>query len=78
MRVLVTGSTGFLGGQLCRALCARGHDVVAFHRPTSPTRALDGLPVEHALGDLTQPDTLAAPMQGVEAVFHTAAVLGGQ
>lgn len=78
MNVLVTGSTGFLGGQLCRALCAQGHAVRAFHRPTSLTRMLDGLPLEHALGDLTQPESVAAAMQGVEAVFHVAALLGGQ
>ena len=77
MKILVTGSTGFIGGQLCRALVALGHDVRAFHRATSTTRLLDDLPVEHALGDLTQPNTLAQAMQGVEIVFHTAALLGG-
>lgn len=78
MNVLVTGSTGFIGGQLCRALCERGHSVRAFHRPTSRTGALAGLPVEHALGDLTQPETLSAAMQGIEVVFHAAALLSGQ
>ena len=39
--VLVTGSTGFIGGQLCRALCEQGHAVRAFHRPTSLTRVLE-------------------------------------
>jgi len=77
MNVLVTGSTGFIGGQLCRALCDRGHNVRAFHRPSSRTGALAGLPVEHALGDLTQPETLSAAMQGIEVVFHAAALLGG-
>ena len=76
--ILVTGSTGFIGGQLCRALCEQGHAVRAFHRPTSLTRVLEGLPVEHALGDLTQPDSVNAAMQGIEVVFHVAALLGGQ
>jgi len=76
--VLVTGSTGFIGGQLCRALCEQGHAVRAFHRPTSLTRVLEGLPVEHALGDLTQPDSVNAAMHGIEVVFHVAALLGGQ
>ena len=34
------------------------------------------MPVEHALGDITQPETLKDAMQGVDIVFHTAARLG--
>src|SRR5512142_1632231 len=77
MNVLVTGSTGFLGAQLCRELLAQGHLVRAFHRASSPMRLLEGLEVEHALGDLTQPETIQAAMEGIEAVFHTAAWMGG-
>ena len=55
MRVLVTGSTGFLGSQLCRALVQRGDQVVAFHRPSSWLRGLEGLPVEHAAGSPSRP-----------------------
>jgi dihydroflavonol-4-reductase len=76
MQILVTGSTGFIGASLCRALLAKGHQVRAFHRPTSTLRLLDDLPVEHFLGDLTQPDTLVPAMEGVEAVFHVAALIG--
>ncbi|MDR3577691.1 MAG: NAD-dependent epimerase/dehydratase family protein [Anaerolineaceae bacterium] len=75
MHILVTGSTGFIGASLCRALVAKGHQVRAFHRPTSPLRLIDDLLVEHCLGDLTQPDTLVPAMKGIEAVFHTAAML---
>jgi dihydroflavonol-4-reductase len=76
MQILVTGSTGFIGASLCLALVDKGHQVRAFHRPTSTLRLLDDLPVEHFLGDLTQPETLAPAMEGVEAVFHVAALLG--
>lgn len=75
MNILVTGSTGFIGGKLCQALIAAGHRVRAFHRPTSSLKLLDGLPVEHALGDLTQPQTVRDAMQDIEAVFHVAALM---
>ena len=75
MHILVTGSTGFVGGALCQALVARGHQVRAFHRSSSPLTLLQGLAVEHAIGDLTQPDTIRQAMQGIEIVFHAAAQL---
>jgi dihydroflavonol-4-reductase len=77
VNVLVTGSTGFIGARLCRALVESGHRVRAFHRPSSTLRLLDGLDVEHALGDLSLPETVQAAMQGIEAVFHAAAWMGG-
>ena len=50
--------------------------MVAFHRPTSALRLLEDLPVEHAIGDLTQPATIQAAMNEVEVVFHAGALLG--
>ena len=38
MNVLVTGSTGFIGAALCRALVEQGHQVRAFHRASSNLR----------------------------------------
>ncbi|GAP13110.1 nucleoside-diphosphate-sugar epimerase [Longilinea arvoryzae] len=85
MKILVTGSTGFIGSQLCRALVEAGHHVLAFHRASSSLGALEGLPdcsgpdqpgcLEHIIGDVTQPETLPAALQGVEAVFHTAGLV---
>jgi dihydroflavonol-4-reductase len=76
MNILVTGSNGFIGAALCHALLNAGHQVRAFHRASSNLQLLEGLFVEHAIGDLTQPETLQAAMQGIEVVFHTAAMMG--
>jgi dihydroflavonol-4-reductase len=77
MNVLVTGSTGFIGSQLCRALIVEGHAVRAFHRNTSMLRLLESLPVEHVVGDISQLDSLVKAMQDVELVFHTAGLVAG-
>lgn len=77
VKVLVTGSTGFIGSHLCQELTARGYSVHAFHRQTSLLHMLEGLDVEHVVGDLTQPDSIEAAMDGIEIVFHVAAWMGG-
>lgn len=76
MLALVTGSTGFLGSHLCRALVGAGHAVRALHRPTSSLEALEGLPVETVLGDILDPVSLACTFEGVQVVFHAAAEMG--
>jgi dihydroflavonol-4-reductase len=77
MNILVTGSTGFVGAALTRALVADGHRVRAFHRQNSNLRLLADLDVDHCIGDLTQPASLVPALQGMEVVFHAAAQLGG-
>lgn len=78
MKALVTGATGFIGGALCRELCARGWQVRALKRENSLTTLLDALPLEQVTGDLTQPDTIRAAIEGMDVVFHAAALLRGR
>lgn len=73
MIALVTGATGFLGSHICRVLLDAGHTVRAFHRATSSLVLLEGLDVQHVIGDVTQPETLVEALQGVDAIFHAAA-----
>jgi dihydroflavonol-4-reductase len=75
MNILVTGSTGFIGSHLCRALLEKKHRVLAFHRAESDVSQLKNLAIEHMIGDITQPGTLYKAMKGVDVVFHAAAQL---
>ena len=74
MKALVTGSTGFVGANLCRALVERGWSVRALHRASSRLEALAGVEVEHVIGDVVEPETLPAALRGCDVVFHVAAV----
>jgi len=71
---LVTGATGLVGGNLVRALVARGRRVRILVRPTSRLDHLaDVQGLEPVGGDVTQPETLVQACDGVEHVFHCAA-----
>jgi dihydroflavonol-4-reductase len=74
VKALVTGGTGFLGSHIARKLLEVGHTVRVLRRPYSPLDLLEGLPVEHAIGDVLDPVSLEPAMQGCEWVFHVAAV----
>jgi len=74
LKDLVTGGTGFLGSHLVEPLVARGETVRALVRPTSQTAHLEGLGVELAYGDLTDGQSLAAAVRGVDRIYHCAAL----
>ncbi|MBI5499901.1 MAG: NAD-dependent epimerase/dehydratase family protein [Deltaproteobacteria bacterium] len=71
--VLVTGAAGHVGGNLVRALLAQGRKVRALVH--NDTRALEGLDVERVKGDVLDPATLRPAMEGVEVVYHLAAII---
>ena len=73
MDALVTGGTGFVGANVVRELLAEGATVRVLARPGSDRRALAGLAVEIAEGDLLDAASLARAVAGVETVFHVAA-----
>ena len=71
--VVVTGASGHLGATLVRALRARGQEVRALVH--HDRRALDGLDVEIARGDLADENSLRRAFAGAELVYHTAAYI---
>lgn len=74
MKVLLTGATGFLGGNLLRVLCERGYDVRYISRGGKDAIAAQGLAnVEKMVGDLLDHPSLDRAVQGVDLVFHAGA-----
>ncbi|MGH6983673.1 MAG: hopanoid-associated sugar epimerase [Stellaceae bacterium] len=71
--VLVTGASGFVGAAVVRALLAAGRKVRALLRPSSDRRNVEGLAVDVRLGSLTEPRSLAAAIEGCDALYHVAA-----
>jgi nucleoside-diphosphate-sugar epimerase len=72
-RYFVTGATGFLGGELVKQLVGRGHQVIALVRSPEKAAFLETLGVTLHTGDITDRESLRAPMQDVDGVFHVAA-----
>lgn len=72
-KYFVTGATGFIGGEIVKQLVGRGHKVVALVRSPGKSLMLKALGVEIHPGDITDRETLTAPMTGVDGVFHVAA-----
>ena len=69
MKIVVTGGTGFIGGTLCRALAARGDEVVVLTRypregPAGPLRQVGWQP--------GVPGSWAHELDGAEAVVNLA------
>ncbi len=73
-KVLVTGGGGFLGGAIVRKLVDRGVSVRSFSRSAYPELA--DLGVEQVQGDIADSRAVKDACEGIELVFHTAALPG--
>jgi nucleoside-diphosphate-sugar epimerase len=69
MLLALTGATGFIGQHLLRELPKRGHRLrVLLRRPAAlPTSTASAV-----IGDLARPRNMAAALEGVDAVIHSA------
>lgn len=75
--IYVSGGSGFLGSHIVRRLVAEGREVrvlVRNRERTQVERRLAGLSVDWVAGDITKSETLAAGMEGVSQIIHTAAI----
>lgn len=83
MKVLVTGSDGFIGSHLTEELVKKGYQVRAFvyYNSFNNWGWLDTLPkdimknVEVFQGDIRDPNGVEEAVKGVDAVFHLAALI---
>lgn len=73
MRYFVTGATGFIGSRLVRLLVDAGHQVIALVRDPQRARHLETMGVVLVQGDITDKESMRAPMADVDGVFHLAA-----
>lgn len=83
MKVLVTGADGFIGSHLTELLLNKGHEVKAFtyYNSFNTWGWLDTLPksiineIEIFSGDIRDPNGVRTAMNGMNQVFHLAALI---
>ncbi len=67
-RILVTGATGTIGGEIARQLQARGEPIRVLVRDAAKGPEA-GESVEVSVGDFATPESLDAALNGIERVF---------
>jgi nucleoside-diphosphate-sugar epimerase len=73
--ILITGGNGFVGRHVVDALQVRGDIVRVLALPGEDTHQLRARGVTVHEGDIRRPEALHAPMRGVDAVLHLAAMM---
>lgn len=73
-KVLVTGGAGFIGSHVVQQLHEKGVEVRVAALPKESTANIDHLPVEIVRGDILDESFVRSMIDGVDTVFHLAAV----
>jgi dihydroflavonol-4-reductase len=74
MKVLITGATGFIGNHVARLCLEQGDEVRVMVMPGEDRSSLQGFDVEIVEGNLLQPQSLAKCVEGVDGLYHLAAM----
>lgn len=74
MKALVTGATGFTGGQLALRLQKQGDQVRAVVRDPAKATHLKAAGIEVVRGDLTDRQSMAAAVAGMDVVYNIGAL----
>ncbi len=75
MKILITGSTGLLGGALLDVLLAAGHEVRCLVREGSTGASrMAPLPLELVRGDAGDARALSTALSGMDALMHVAGI----
>ncbi|MFN8150552.1 MAG: SDR family oxidoreductase [Solirubrobacterales bacterium] len=69
---LITGSTGFIGSHLARAVVRRGDTLRVLIRTATDDAVLSGIEFERINGDVTDRRAVRRAMEGADRVFHVA------
>jgi uncharacterized protein YbjT (DUF2867 family) len=77
VKILVVGGTGFVGPKIVHALRAQGRDVRALVRRPERGTQLAGWGAELATGDVTDPASLRAALDGCTHVVQLVAIIKG-
>ncbi len=72
MKAFVTGATGFIGRHLVPQLIENNYDVTCLVRDPGRAGDLAAQGAALAKGDVTERESMRAPMQGADVVFHLA------
>lgn len=82
-RILITGGAGFIGSHLADELLGEGHDVRVLdslipqvHGPDAARPSYLDPAVELLVGDVRDPQAVRRALDGIDAVYHFAAMVG--
>ena len=76
MKIVVTGSTGFIGSYFIPMLLHQGHTVKLLVRNEEKARKLFGNTCDYHIGDITDRSSLKGCCDGIDIVFHLVAKSG--